>query len=339
MKKMVLGLLVLSTSLFSQSYDNGKQGWVKNGYKSTNTLTQRVYEWENFPNGCYCFHSAGATAINIRIGEKKINDKSSWDYFNQKLSGYSQRRDNSKGCKTSSQDWLNVANKYHIKDLNIKVEGYSTKNKLWEGIKKNINNDYPMLIPLNKYSPIYSGKRFADISGYRIYIGHAITIVGYINYSEKILAIRDPSLSDSELKSSHPSLFDYTIKLDVLEKYLQKREVLVFKNKKQIDLKTLAFNSSTNLLKESGYLKQGSLKRYRIIPKKNGTLVVELFDLSNDLDLYLYQKNPWKKKGYSGNSGTKNDEIVFNNVKKGTQYQVIVKGYRSGTYSVKAYMK
>jgi len=343
MKKTVLGLVVLSTSLFPNSTNNDIQGWVQNGNKSHNTFTQRVYEWENFNGGCYCFHSAGATAINIRVGEKKINDESAWNYFKNELNGYYTRtsngKDNKRGCLTSSQDWINVANKFHIKDLNVKVESYSTKDKLWEGIKKNINNNYPMLIPLNKYKPIYSGAYFSDVSGYSSDFGHAITIVGYMNFYDKRLAIRDPAISNKNLKSTHPNFFDYTIKLDVLEKYLQKREVLVFKNKKQIDLKKLAIQTSASLLKASGYVKKGDDKRYNITPKKNGTLVVELFNLSNDLDLYLYQKSPWLKKGYSVNSGTKNDKIVFNNAKKGTQYQVIVDGYRSGNYSVKAYMK
>ena len=98
---------------YADAYD--RQGWIKNGGGSIDTFSQKIYEWDQFNGGCYCFHGAGSTAINIRMGKKSTDTKSTHAYFLNELNAYQYKDE----CETSSQDWLNASNRYHISDLNI----------------------------------------------------------------------------------------------------------------------------------------------------------------------------------------------------------------------------
>ena len=199
-------------SAHADSYSQGKYGFVINGSDSADTLSQKIFEWEQFNGGCYCFHGAGSTAINIRMGKKSTDTKSVHTYFRDKLKAYQNRTE----CETSSKDWLNASNRYHITDLNISKKpssGYfSNADKMWNEIKTNINNNKPMLVPITHYDRKYSGQGFTEVNSYNKLIGHSLIIVGYINFNSKYVAIRDPAVKVSDIPSSNSYnyLFDYT---------------------------------------------------------------------------------------------------------------------------------
>jgi hypothetical protein len=240
-------LIIMMQSLFALEYD-----FVTNGKGSDSTSSQRIYEWENFERGTWsCFHAAGATAINIRLGEKKLHEKSVWDYFKSSIG-------NSTGSATN---WLYSSNKYHIQSLKITKEPasgvFKTKEDLWNSITKNVKNNKPMLIPLKKYSPIYKENTgFKEVSYYDGDVGHAVTAVGYLSYDgNKLIALRDPALRYSEIESRYPQYFDYTISLELLfDTYLQNSPILVFGTDKTSSLKdsknrSIAFTQDTKITK------------------------------------------------------------------------------------------
>ena len=251
MNKSMLGWAFIASifvgNVYANSYNNGDYGFVVNGKGSTNTLNQKIYEWEQFDGGCYCFHGAGATAINIRVGSKVTDTKSTHTYFRDKLNAYQNKTE----CETSSNDWLNASNRYHISDLNIYKKpssGYfSDVNKLWDEIKLNVNNNKPMLVPITHYDPIYSGFGYTEVTGYNDEIGHALIIVGYINFTgqTKYVAIRDTAVDHSDIESDNEALFDYTLSLETLDEYLQSRQMLVFDTKVDADLKSMELSSNT----------------------------------------------------------------------------------------------
>lgn len=250
MNKSMLSCFFLATALvgnvYADSYNNGDYGFIVNGKGSADTLEQKIYEWDQFDGGCYCFHGAGATAINIRVGSKVTDTKSTHAYFRDKLKAYQNRTE----CETSSNDWLNASNRYHISDLNIYKKpdsGYfGDTNKLWDEIKLNVNNNKPMLVPITHYKPIYSGYGYTEATGYTSKIGHSLIIVGYINFSgeDKYVAIRDPAVKHSNIKSNYKHLFDYTLSLDTLDSYLQSRQMIVFNTKVDADLKSMGLSSN-----------------------------------------------------------------------------------------------
>ncbi len=247
MKKITFNIILLTSLFFGNAFaDNfGKYGFVINGSGDSDTLDQRTYEWEQYDGGCYCFHAAGSTAINIRTGRKSTDTKSVYTYFDDELNAYK-----NKGiCETGAQDWLNSSNRYHIPDLNIyKRPGsgyFSDIDTLWGEIKSNVDNNKPMFVMLTHYSPIYSSQNsFTEIEGYRSKYGHAVTIVGYIDFdsTDRLVAVRDPAIDHSDIQSDYDQLFDYTLSIETLDDYLQERLMLVFATKVDADLKTISIS-------------------------------------------------------------------------------------------------
>lgn len=260
MKKTVtlITLITLSIPVTATAKQFSNYGFVEDGSGSFNTLNEKIYEWDQFPKGCYCFPAAGATAINIRMGGKKVDTKSAYNYFVNKLAGYSTRTDDDgdlnntggqAGCATSSQDWINASNYLHIEDLNIKQKpsaGYfSDMESFWDEVKRNVDSDKPMLIPITHWSPEYSSnKKFTIASGFTRLMGHAITVVGYADFSTKYVAIRDPAIQAPVNSHKHRSVFDYLIPLEVLEAYLQSKQMIVFDTATDADLGSLAITPS-----------------------------------------------------------------------------------------------
>ena len=327
---------------FATNFSN--QGWVKNGNGDYSTLSQRIYEWDQFPNGCYCFHGAGATAVNIRMGGQFTDTKKVHSYFRDKLKAYNNKTE----CATSSQDWLNASNKYHLKDLKIVKKPssghFNSRDDLWKEIKANVGNNKPMLVPITHYKPIYSeGTGFTQALKYEKLIGHAIIIVGYLDFGTKYVAIRDPALKNSN-KSSHKTYFDYTLSLETLDGYLQSRQMLVFGTKSDANLKTMGKSGGANqkktLINQSSNVALNKSKFYRLNITKNGKITTKLTNLSADLDLYIREGNsPHRTLAKSEKWGKRSETIKNFSVKKGRSYYIQVKGYEAGSYSVKTYVE
>lgn len=252
---LALTTLLIPTTVIADQFSN--YGFVKDGSGSFNTLNEKIYEWDQFPDGCYCFPAAGATAINIRMGGKKVDTKSAYNYFVNELAGYATRKNDDgelnntgddAGCATTSQDWRNASNKYHIEDLNVDLKPaagtYDDIESFWAEVKINIDNNRPMLIPLTHWNPVYSSNKFTTISGYEKEEGHAVTVVGYADFSTKYVAVRDPAVGTPASSNKHRSVFDYLIPLEVLETYLQIKQMIVFGTTTDADLGSLAIKTT-----------------------------------------------------------------------------------------------
>jgi hypothetical protein len=233
-REVLLILVLLQSFLFA----NDEIITVTNGNGSKNTFSQRVYEYgSGREQANKCVHSAGATAINIRVGAKIVNDESAWNYFHQNPFNVSDNPDDRNGLGLMRfNDWMNAGNHLNIPDLEIpqKVTKF-TKDNFLNIVKKNIKLNIPMIIALDAYGAI----PFKNIYGYKELqkydcvgknCGHAVTIVGYIN-NKNLIAIRDPFSSDTKAKKDNEyyKQFDYVISLDNLFIYLQTKQLLPFK--------------------------------------------------------------------------------------------------------------